>query len=61
MVYKIFGKKSNGRGVSTVPNYQLVNEIQRQILRIMKRRKVYSSFKDKNWGVGLVNMQSLRQ
>ena len=61
MVYKIFDKKSNGSGVSTVPNYQLVNEIQRQIIRIMKRRKVYSSFKDTNWGVGLVNMQSLRQ
>ena len=61
MVYKIFHKKSNGSGVSTVPNYQVVNEIQRQIIRIMKRRKVYSSFKDTNWGVGLVNMQSLRQ
>ena len=59
MVYKIFDKKSNGSGVSTVPNYQLVNEIQRQIIRIMKRRKVYSSFKDNNWGVDLADMQSL--
>ena len=45
MVYKFFDKKSSGSGVATEPNYQLANELHRQIIRKFKRRKVYSSFK----------------
>ena len=39
MVYKFFNKKSSGSGVNSVPNYQLVNEFQKQIIRKFKRRK----------------------
>ena len=59
MVYKFFDKKSSGSGVATDPNYQLANELHRQIIRKFKRRKVYSSFRDNIWGVDLADMQSL--
>ena len=60
MVYKFFDKKSSGSGVAAIePNYQLANELHRQIIRKFKRRKVYSFFKDNNWGVDLADMQSL--
>ena len=59
MVYNFFGKKSSGSGVDTEPNYQLTNELHRQIKRKFKRRKVYSSFRDNIWGVDLADMQSL--
>ena len=40
MFYKFFDKKSNGSGVTTKsePNYQLANEIQKQIIRKFKKR-----------------------
>ena len=59
MVYNFFDKKSSGSGVATEPNYQLANELHRQIIRKFKRRKVYSSFRDNSWGVDLADMQSL--
>ena len=60
MVYKFFDKKSSGSGVAAIePNYQLANELHRQIIRKFKRRKVYSSFRDNSWGVDLADMQSL--
>ena len=33
MVYKFFDKKSRGSGANAEPNYQLVNELHRQIIR----------------------------
>ena len=59
MVYKFFDKKSGGSGVDTEPNYQLVNELHRQIIRKFKIRKIYSSFRDNIWGIDLADMQSL--
>ena len=59
MVYKLFDKKSSGSGVATEPNYQLVNELHRKIIRKFKRQKVYSSFRDNIWGVDLAYMLSL--
>ena len=59
MVYKFFDKRSNGSGVATGPNYHFANELHRQNYRKFKRRKVYSSFRDNNWGVDLADMQSL--
>ena len=45
MVYTFFDKKSTGSGVvtksATEPNYQLANELHKQIIRKFKRRKVY--------------------
>ena len=59
MVYKFFDKKSSGRGVDAEPNYQLANEVHRQIIRKFKRRKVYSLLRNNIWGVDLAYMQSL--
>ena len=67
MAYKIFDKKSSGRGVdtslenksATTPNYQLENELHRQIIQIFKRRKIYLSFRENIWGADLADMPSL--
>ena len=42
---KFFNKKSSGSGVDAEPNYQLANELHRQIIRKFKRRKVCSPSK----------------
>ena len=39
VVYKFFDKKSSGSGVATEPNYQLANELHRQIIRKFNRKK----------------------
>ena len=60
MLYKFFAKKSSRSCVAaTEPNYQLANELHKQIIRKFKKRKVYSSFRDNIWRVDLVDMQSL--
>ena len=67
MVYNFFDKKSSGSGINTSlanrsatePNYQLPNELPRQIIRQFKQQKVYSFFRDNIWGVDLADMQSL--
>ena len=60
--YKIFDKKSKGSGLSAnEPNYQLVNELYKPIIKKFKKRKVYSPFRDNIWGVDLADMQSLRK
>ena len=50
MVYKFFDKKSaslvdtstSGNGIKSRPNQQLVDELHKPIIKILKRRKVYS-------------------
>ena len=60
MVYKFFDKKSSESGIAaTEPNYQPANELHGQVYRKFKKRKLYSSFSDNIWGVGLADMQSL--
>ena len=59
MICKFLNKKSSGGGVATEPNYQLANELHKQIIRKFKGRKVYSSFRDNIWGVDLADMESL--
>ena len=69
MVYKFFDKKSSGSGVdtslanksATEPNYQLANELHRQIIKKFKKPKVYSSFRYNIWGVDLADIQSLNK
>ena len=46
MVHKFFDKKSKESGIINEPNYQLVNELHKPIIRKFKKRKVYSSFKN---------------
>ena len=60
MVYKSFDKKSKGSAIVTnEPNYQLVNELHKPIIRKFKKRKVHSSFRDNIFSVDLADMQSL--
>ena len=59
VVYKFFDKTSSGSDVATEPNYQLANELHRQIIRKFKRRKVYLYLIENIWGVDLADMQSL--
>ena len=59
MVYAFFDKKSRGSGVATEPNYQLANELHKQIIRKFKRQKVYSSFRQNIWGFDSGDMQSM--
>ena len=69
MIHKFFDKKSSESGAAaslvntsaTEPNYQLANELDKQIIKTFKRWKVYSSFRNDIWGVDLVYMQSLRK
>ena len=58
MVYKFFDKKSKGSGINE-PNYQLADELHKPVTKILKKTKVYSSFRDNIWGVDLADMQSL--
>ena len=57
MVNKFFDKKSKASGTKSMPNQQLANELHKPIIRKLKKKKVYSSFKDNIWGVDLADMQ----
>ena len=59
MVFTYFDKKSKGSGITNEFNYQLANELRKPIIKKIKKRKVYSSFKDNVWGVDLADMQLL--
>ena len=59
MVYKFFDKKSKESGIVNEPNYQLANEFHKPIIKKIKKRKVYSSYRDNIWGVDLADIQSL--
>ena len=60
MIYKFFDKKSEGSGLKLVhQNEQLANELHKPITRKFEKRRVYSTFKDNIWGVGLADMQLL--
>ena len=67
MVYKFFDKKTKGTGVTTLANKsairstpqneQLADELHKPIIRNLKKRKVYSAFKDNIWAADLADMQ----
>ena len=52
---------SSGSGVNAEPNYQLANELHKQVIKKFKRKIVYSSFGYNIWGVDLADMQSLNK
>ena len=57
MVYKLFDKKSSGSGIiANESNHQSAEELRKQIIRKFKKRKVYLSFRDNNWGVDFADM-----
>ena len=53
MVCKLFDKKSTGNGVKNKikQNHQLANELHKPIIKKLKKRKVYSTFKDNIWDI----------
>ena len=61
MVYKFFNERTKGSGINNkenlLVNSNLAEEFRKPIIKNFKRRKVYSSFKDKIWGVDLADMQ----
>ena len=57
MVYRFFDKKSIESGITNEFNYQLANKLHKPIIRKLKKRKVYSSFKNNILGVDLADMQ----
>ena len=58
MVYKFFDKETAGSGVKSMPqNEPLAEELQKPIIRKIKKRKVYSAFKDNIWCADLADMQ----
>ena len=57
MVYKFFDKKSTGSGIAS--SSLLADELHKSIINKFNKRKLYSQFKDKIWGVDLADMQSL--
>ena len=59
MVYNFFDKKYSGSGIINESNYQLANELHKPIIKTLRKRKVYSSFRDDIWGIGLADMESL--
>ena len=58
MVYKCFDKKV-GSGFINKNSVQLADELHKPVIKKFSKRKVYSSFKDKIWGVDLADMQLL--
>ena len=75
MAYKFFDKKSTsiadkytkGSGVTALTNksvsqnQQLAEKLHKPIIKKIKKRKVYSAFKDNIWGADLADMQLIRK
>ena len=68
MVYKFFDKKSKGSSTAEPSSLErivkdssliLADELHKPVIKKFNKRKVYSQFKDKIWGVDLADMQSL--
>ena len=61
MVYKFFDKKSVGSGVNMHANNEhpldLAEELHKPIIRKLKKKTVYSRFKDNIWSADLADMQ----
>ena len=62
MVHNFFDKKTKGSGLShtmksTPQNALLAEELHKPIIKNLKKRKVYSAFKDNIWGADLADMQ----
>ena len=55
MVYKFFDKKSKGSSVDIPLEFN--EDLHKPIIRNLKKRTVYSRFKDNIWGADQANMQ----
>ena len=62
MVYKFFDNKSTGSGINTHVSKSAFNkekvaeELHKPIIKKIKKRTVYSGFKDNIWGADLADM-----
>ena len=66
MVFEFFDKKSQGsvhslQVATNNENIQLADELHKPIIKKLKKRKVYSSFRDNIWGADLADMQLLNK
>ena len=60
MVYKFFDEKSSSDSCFAIKQIQqLAEELNKPIIRKLKKREVYLSFKDNIWGADLADMQLL--
>ena len=51
MVYKFFDKKSSGSGIAaTKPNYQLANELHKQIIGKLKKKEKFINLSETIFG-----------
>ena len=67
MVYKFVDKKTKSSGVTSLANKsaiksisqneQLAEELHKPIIKKLRKRRVYSAFKDNIWGADLADMQ----
>ena len=58
MSFNFFDKMTAGSGIkSMLQNEQLSEEFHKPIIRKIKKRKVYSAFKDNIWSPDLADMQ----
>ena len=63
MVYKFFDKKSTGSGINmhvskfAFHKEKVAEELPKPIIKKIKKRTVYSGFKDNIWGADLADMQ----
>ena len=58
MFYKFFDKETTAKGIKSMPqNEQLAEELDKPIIKKIKKRKFYSAFKDNIWGTNLADMQ----
>ena len=59
MVYKFFDKKTSHETVKNkiISNKELVEELQKPIIRKFNKRKVHSTFVDNIWGADLADIQ----
>ena len=57
MVYKYFDKRSAGSGIKSIPqNEQSVEELYELTIKKIKKRKLYSTFKENIWGADAADM-----
>ena len=62
IIYKFFDKTTAGSGIKFMSrNKQLAEELHKPIIRKLKKRKMYSTFKDNIWSADLANMQLINK
>ena len=63
MVINFFNKKSLGSGIKNenISDQKLAEELHKQIIRLLKKRKVHSSIIDSIWGADRAEIQLINK